>query len=48
MILEPEHETEELSAVRSLTPEAEEEALAGNTETQGTGVHKKWWEDSLS
>ena len=34
MILEPEHETEEPSTVRSLTPEVVEEAGPGNTKTE--------------
>ena len=41
MILEPEHETEEPSAVKSLTPEVEEEAGAGNTETEASELTKK-------
>ena len=38
MILEPENKTEEPSAVRSLTPEAEEEAGAGKTD-EGSGIY---------
>ena len=34
MILEPEQETEEPSAVRSLTPDEDEETGARNTETE--------------
>ena len=41
MILEPEHETEEPSAVRSLTPEEDEEAGAGNTETEASNSTRK-------
>ena len=36
IILEPEHETEDLSAVRSLTPEEVDEAGAGNTEPEAS------------
>ena len=43
MILEPDHET-----VISLTPEVEEEAGAGTTETEAPESTKKWREDSLS
>ena len=43
MILEPDHETEERSAVRSLTPEAEDEASAVKTETEAPESTRKWW-----
>ena len=48
IILEPEHETEEPSAVRCLTPEEVEEAGAGNTETEALESTRKRQEDSLS
>ena len=48
MILEPEHETEEPSAVRSMTPEVDEEACGGNTETETPELSKKQREESLS
>ena len=48
MILEPEHETEVPSAVRSMTPEEDEEAVAGNTEKEASESTRKWQEDSLS
>ena len=46
MILEPEHKTEDPSAVRCLMPEAEEEAGAGNTEMEAQESTTKWREDS--
>ena len=48
MILEPEHETEEPSAVRSLTLKEEDEASTGNTEAEALKSTRKWREDSLS
>ena len=48
IILKPEHETEEPSAVRSLTLEEVDEAVAGNTETEALEATKKCQEDSLS
>ena len=45
MILEPEHKTEEPSAVRSLTLEAEDEAGAGKTEREASESTRNWWED---
>ena len=48
MILEPEHETVHPSAVRSLTLEVEEEAGAGNNETEAPESTRKWREESLS
>ena len=48
MILETEHETEEPSAVRSLTSEAEGEAGAGKTESEAPESTRKRREDSLS
>ena len=47
IILEPEHETEELSTVRSWTPEKVGEAGAGNTETKALESMRKHREDSL-
>ena len=48
MILEPEYKTEEPTAVRSLTPEKEDKAGAGNTETEAPESMRKGQEDSLS
>ena len=48
MILKPEHKTEEPSAVRGLTPEAENEAGARKTETESPESTRKHREDSLS
>ena len=39
--MEPEHETEEPSSVRSLTQEVEEEVGAGNTEMEALESTKK-------
>ena len=46
MILEPEHETENASAVRNLTPEAEGEAGAGKAETEARKSTINRWEDN--
>ena len=48
MILEPEHDSEEPSAVRSWTPKAEDEAGAGKTEMEAPESTRKLREDSLS
>ena len=48
MILEPEHQTEEQSAVRTLMPEAEDEPGVGKTETEAPESTRNRWEDSLS
>ena len=48
MILEPEQESVDPSAVRSFTPEEEVEDGAGNTETEAPESTKKRLEDSLS
>ena len=48
MILEPEQESVDPSAVRSFTPEVEVEDGAGNTETEAPESTKKRLEDSLS
>ena len=48
MILEPDHETEEPSAVISLTPEVKDETDARKTETKALEYTRKQREDSLS
>ena len=50
MILEPEQDKEKPSAVRSFTPEVEEEEEtgAGKTETEAPESTRKRWEESLS
>ena len=47
MILEPEHDKEEPSALRSFTPEIEEETGAGKTETEAPESTRKRREESL-
>ena len=48
MILEPEHKTEDPYVVRSLTPEAEEEAGARKTEREAPESTRNQWKESLS
>ena len=48
MILEPEHDSVDLSAVRSFTPEVEVEDGAGNTEMEAPESTRKRPEESLS
>ena len=48
MILEPEQDNEDLSAVRSFTPEVEAEAGAGKTETEALESTRNRREESLS
>ena len=48
MILEPEQESVDPSAVMSFTPEVEVEDGAGNTETEAPESAKKLLEESLS
>ena len=48
MILEPEHDSVDLSAVRSFTPEVKVEDGAGNTETEALKSTRKRLEESLS
>ena len=47
MILEPQHETEDPSAVSSLTSEVEEEVGAGNTEMEALEMTRKWCEEFI-
>ena len=46
--MEPEQVILEPSAVRSLTPAAEDEAEAGKTETEALESTRNWREDNLS
>ena len=48
MILEPEHDSIHLSAVRSFTPEVDVEGGAGNTEIKAPESTRKRLEESLS
>ena len=48
MILEPEHDSIDPSAVKSFTPEVEVEGGTGNTETEAPESTRKRLEESLS